>query len=331
MILRREFIAGLGSAAAGWPIAAGAQQRARMRRIGVLMNIGTDGSDAQGNLAVFLQRLQQLGWIEGRNVQIEIIRSATGDAAEIRRHAAELVAAAPDVIVSTGNAGVGPLLQETRIIPIVFNNVVDPIGAGFVATMARPGGNATGFLQFEYALSGKWLELLKEIAPRVVRVAILRDPAVTSGNGQFAVIQSVAPLVGVDVSAISLHDAGEIDRAVTAFARSPNGGLILTASALSIVHRELIIALAARYKLPAVYPRRYFAASGGLISYGHDFAAQYRDAAGYVDRVLKGEKPADLPVQAPTRYELVINLKTVRELGLQMPATVLARADEVIQ
>jgi putative tryptophan/tyrosine transport system substrate-binding protein len=325
---RREFIAGVGSAVA-WPSAVRAQQRERMRRIGVLMNIRADGSD-EGNLAVFLQTLQQLGWIEGRNVQIET-RSAADDAAEIRRHAAELVAAAPDVIVSTGNTGVGPLLQETRIIPIVFNNVVDPVGAGFVATMARPGGNATGFLQFEYTLSGKWLELLKEIAPRVTRAAILRDPAVTSGIGQFAVIQSVAPLVGVDVSAISLHDAGEIDRAVTAFARSPNGGLILTASRLSIVHRELIIALAARYKLPAVYPRRYFAASGGLISYGHDFAAQFRDAAGYVDRVLKGEKPADLPVQAPSKYELAVNLKTAKALGLTIPETLLATADEVIQ
>jgi putative tryptophan/tyrosine transport system substrate-binding protein len=325
---RREFIASVVGAAA-WPFAARAQQREWMRRIGVLMNIRADGPD-EGNWAVFLQTLQQLGWIEGRNVQIET-RSAADDAAEIRRHAAELVAAAPDVIVSTGNAGVGPLLQETRIIPIVFNNVVDPIGAGFVATMARPGGNATGFLQFEYTLSGKWLELLKEVAPRVTRAAILRDPAVTSGIGQFAVIQSVAPLVGVDVSAISLHDAGEIDRAVTAFARSPNGGLILTASRMSIVHRELIIALAARYKLPAVYPRRYFAASGGLISYGHDFAAQFRDAARYVDRVLKGEKPADLPVQAPTRYEMVLNLKTAKTLGLDVPETVHARADEVIQ
>src|SRR5215470_11095084 len=327
---RRDFMKIMGGAAAGWPIAAGAQQRERMRRIGVLMNISADGSDAQGNLAVFLQALQQLGWTEGRNVQIET-RSAAGDAAEIRRRAAELVASAPDVILATGNAGVRPLLQETRIIPIVFNNVVDPIGAGFVANMARPGSNATGFLQFEYALSGKWLELLKEIAPRVTQVAVLRDPAVTSGIGQFAVIQSVAPLIGVDVSAISLHDASEIDRAVTAFARSPNGGLILTASALSIVHRELIIALAAQYKLPAVYPRRYFAASGGLISYGHDFAAQYRAAAGYVDRILKGEKPADLPVQAPTKYELVINLKTAKTLGLDIPARAFARADEVIE
>ena len=327
---RRDFMKIFGGAAAAWPLAAQAQQPERIRRIGVLMNISADGSDTQGNLAVFLQALQQLGWTEGRNVQIET-RSAAGDAAEIRRRAAELVASAPDVILSTGNAGVRPLLQETGIIPIVFNNVVDPIGAGFVASMARPGGNATGFLQFEYALSGKWLELLKEIAPRVTQVAVLRDPAVTSGIGQFAVIQSVAPLIGVDVSAISLHDASEIDRAVTAFARSPNGGLILTASALSIVHRELIIALAAQYKLPAVYPRRYFAASGGLISYGHDFAAQYRAAAGYVDRILKGEKPADLPVQAPTKYELVINLKTAKTLGLDIPARAFARADEVIE
>jgi putative tryptophan/tyrosine transport system substrate-binding protein len=326
---RREFITLVGGAAA-WSLVAHAQQGERMRRIGVLVNIAGDNPDAQSNMAVFLQTLQQLGWTEGRNVQIDT-RRAAGDPAEIRRHAAELVASAPDVIVSTGNAGVGPLLRETRTIPIVFNNVVDPIGAGFVDTMARPGGNATGFLQFEYALSGKWLELIKEIAPRVTRVAILRDPAVTSGIGQFAVIQSVAPLVGVDVSAISLGDAGEIDRAVTAFARSPNGGLILTASALSMVHRELIIALAARYKLPAVYPRRYFAASGGLISYGHDFAAQYRGAAGYVDRVLKGEKPADMPVQAPTRYEMVLNLKTAKALGLDVPTIVRVRADEVIE
>jgi putative ABC transport system substrate-binding protein len=242
-----------------------------------------------------------------------------------------LVALAPDVIVSTGTAGMGPLLQATRTVPIVFANVADPIGAGFVDSMARPGGNATGFLQFEYSLSGKWPVLLKQIAPSVTRAAVLRDPAISSGIGQFAVIESVAPSVGVEVSAISLRDAGEIERAVTAFARSPNGGLILTASALSTVHRELIIALAARHKLPAVYYRRYFATLGGLISYGYDDAAQYRGAAGYVHRILKGEKPADLPVQAPSKYELVLNLKTAKALGLTVPETLLATADEVIQ
>jgi putative tryptophan/tyrosine transport system substrate-binding protein len=325
---RREFIAGVGSAVA-WPSAVRARQRERMRRIGVLMNIRADGSD-EGNLAVFLQTLQQLGWIEGRNVQIET-RSAADDAAEIRRHAAELVAAAPDVIVSTGNTGVGPLLQETRIIPIVFNNVVDPVGAGFVATMARPGGNATGFLQFEYTLSGKWLELLKEIAPRVTRAAILRDPAVTSGIGQFAVIQSVAPALGVEVNPVSVRDATEIERAVTAFAQSANGSLILTASPLSGVYRDLITTLATRFKLPAVYYERSYVAVGGLISYGPNFLDQCRRAADCVDRILKGERPADLPVQAPIKYELVINLKTAKALNVAIPSSVLALADEVIE
>jgi ABC-type uncharacterized transport system substrate-binding protein len=282
------------------------------------------------HLAVFLQTLQQLGWIEGGNVRIDI-RWAGGDAAEIRRHAADFVAAAPDVIVSTGTAGMGPLLQATRTLPIVFVSVADPVGAGYIDTMARPGGNVTGFLQSEYALSGKWLELLKQIAPRVTRVAVLRDPEITSGIGQFAVIQSVAPSLGVEVSAINVRDAGEIERAVTVFARSPNGGLIVTASALTAVHRELIVALAARHRLPAVYFVRRFVIAGGLISYGADVATQYRGAAGYVDRILKGEKPADLPVQAPTRYETVINLKTAKALGLDVPATVLVRADEVIE
>jgi putative tryptophan/tyrosine transport system substrate-binding protein len=326
---RRQFIAGLVGAAA-WPVAARAQQSERMRRIGVLMNIAAYDPNAQDNVATFVHMLQQLGWTEGRNLRIDI-RWAEGDAAEIRRHAADLVALAPDVIVSTGTAGMGPLLQATRTLPIVFANVADPVGAGFIDSMARPGGNATGFLQFEYSLSGKWPVLLKQIAPSVTRMAVLRDPAISSGIGQFAVIESVAPSVRVEVSAISVREAGEIERAVTAFARSPNGGLILTASALSTVHRELIIALAARHKLPAIYFRRFFAAAGGLISYGPDETEPYRLTAGYVDRILKGEKPADLPVQAPTKYTLVINLKTAKALGLTIPETLLATADEVIQ
>ena len=254
-----------------------------------------------------------------------------GPGPEIRRHASELAALAPDVILATGTAGMRPLLQATRTIPIVFCNVADPVGAGFVDTLARPGGNATGFIQFEYTLSGKWLELLKQLAPGVTRVAVLRDPEITSGIGQFAVIQSVAPALRVEVSAINVRDAGEIERAVAALAHTPNAGLILTASALAVVHGELIIALAAQYKLPAVYYRRYFVTSGGLISYGYDVVNQYRSAAGYVDRILKGERPADLPVQAPTKYELVINLKTAKALGLEVPPMLLARADEVIE
>jgi putative tryptophan/tyrosine transport system substrate-binding protein len=327
---RREFITFIGGAAAAWPFAARAQQSGRMRRIGVLMNTTADDPEQQSSIAAFLQVLQQLGWTEGRNVRTDI-RWAAGDALEIRRLAAELVALAPDVIVATGTAGMRPLLQATRTVPIVFNNVADPVGAGFVSSMARPGGNATGFIQFEYTLSGKWLELLKQIAPRLTRVAVLRDPEITSGIGQFAVIQSVAPGVGVDVSAITVRDAGEIERAVVEFALAPNGGLIVTASALATVHRELIITIAALHKLPTVYYRRGYVASGGLISYGYDVVEQYRGAASYVDRILKGEKPANLPVQAPTKYELVINLKTAKALGLDVPATVLARADEVIE
>jgi putative ABC transport system substrate-binding protein len=328
-VRRRAFITLLGGAAA-WPLAARAQQADRMRHIGVLMNTSADDPDNQSNIAAFLQVLQQLGWTDGRNVRIDT-RWAGGTAAEIRRHAADLAALAPDVIFATGTAAMGPFLQATRTVPIVFASVADPVGAGFVDSLARPGGNATGFMQFEYGLSGKWLELLKQIAPGVTRAAVLRDPAITSGIGQFAVIQSVAPSLGVEVSAVNVRDAGEIERAVTAFARSSNGGLILTASALAVLHRELIITLAARHKLPAVYYRRYFVTSGGLISYGYDVVDQYRRAAGYVDRILKGEKPADLPVQAPTTYELVINLKTAKALGLDVPATVLARADAVIE
>jgi putative ABC transport system substrate-binding protein len=300
-----------------------------MRRIGVLMNT-EENPDQQSSLVAFLQGLRQLGWTDGRNVRIDT-RWGGGDASSIRRNAEDMVALAPDVIVATGNASMGPLLQATRTVPIIFNNVADPVGAGFVDSLARPGGNVTGFLQFEYSLSGKWVELLKQIAPQVTRAAVLRDPAITAGVGQFAIIQSVAPSVGVDVSAINMRDAGEIERAITAFAGSPNSGLILTASALAVVHRELIIALAARRKLPAIYYRRYYAVSGGLISYGYDIVDQFRGAAGYVDRILKGEKPADLPVQAPTRYEMVINLKTAKSLGLEVPPTLLARADEVIE
>jgi putative tryptophan/tyrosine transport system substrate-binding protein len=326
---RRELMALLGAAAV-WPLTVRAQQGERVRRVGVLMNVNADDPDQQANVETFVQVLRQLGWVDGRNVQIET-RWAGGDPAEIRRHAEQLIALAPDVVVATGNAAMGPLLQATRTVPIVFNGVVDPAGAGFVDSMAQPGGNATGFLQFEYTLSGKWLEVLKEIAPHVTRAAVLRDRGITAGIGQFAVIQSVAPSVGVDVRAVNVSDSGEIERAITSFARVPNGGLILTASALAIVHRDLIIALAARHKLPAVYYRRYFAASGGLASYGYDVVQQFRGAASYVSRILKGEKPENLPVQAPTKYELVINLKTAKALGLTVPDTVLARADEVIE
>ena len=330
---RREFITLLGGAAAtslSWPLAARAQQGERMQRIGVLHGIAADNPDAQAQHAAFLQGLQQLGWTEGRNVRIDT-RWGAGNAADTRKYAAELVALAPDVIVAIGSAAMEPLLQATRTVPIVFAIVPDPVGAGFVDSLSRPGGNATGFLMFEYSLSGKWPELLKEIAPGVTRAAVLRDPAIAAGIGQFAVIQSVAPSVGVEVSPINVRDAAEIERAVAAFAQSANGGLILTASPLSALHRDLIITLAARYKLPAVYYERFFVAGGGLISYGPNFLDQCQRAAGYVDRILKGEKPADLPVQAPTKYELVVNLKTAKALGLAIPQTVLARADEVIE
>jgi ABC-type uncharacterized transport system substrate-binding protein len=326
---RRAFISLLGGAAAAWPLAARAQQSDRMRRIGVLNGQAANDPDAQANIAAFLQGLQQLGWTDGRNVRIDH-RWAAGNPADIRKYAAELVALAPDVILATGASPLGPLLQATRTVPIVFAIVPDPVGAGFVDSLSRPGGNTTGFMQAEYNLSGKWLELLKQIAPGVTRAAVLRDPAITAGIGQFAIIQSVAPAVGVEVSPVNVRDAAEIERAVTAFARTPNSGLILTASALSVVHRDLIVTLAARHKLPAVYYRRLFVIGGGLISYGADFLDQFRRAAGYVDRILKGEKPADLPVQAPTKYELVINLKTAKTLGLEIPSSVLALADEVI-
>ena len=327
---RRDFITLLGSAAAAWPLAARAQQGGRMRRVGVLQNLASDDPAEQARLMAFGQGLQELGWTIGRNVRIEN-RWSAGDPERIRRNTEEMVALAPDVILASGNAGVAPLLQATRTVPVVFVIVPDPVGAGFVDSLARPGGNATGFIAYEYGLSGKWLEVLKEIAPGVTRAAVIRDPALASGPGQFAAIQSIAPSLGVEVSPVNVRDAGEIERAITAFAHSPNGGLIVTGSALVGLHRHLIIALAARHKLPAVYVERTYVAAGGLISYGSDFLDQYRRAASYVDRILKGEKPADLPVQQPTKYELVINLKTAKALGLDIPPTLLARADEVIE
>jgi len=327
---RREFITLLGGgAAAAWPLAARPQQGERMRRIGVLMNVAADDPVGQARIAAFLQGLQELGWSDGRNVRIDT-RWGAGDADRIRRSAAELAALALDVILTTGSATVGPLLQATRAMPIVFVTAVDPVGAGFVASLARPGGDATGFLAFEYGISAKWLELLKEIAPGVTRAAVIRDPAIAAGIGLLGAIQSVAPSFGVELSPVNVRDATEIERDVAAFARAPNGGLIVTPSALTLNHRDQIIRLAARHKLPAVYADRHFVTGGGLISYGPDRVDQYRRAASYVDRILKGEKPADLPVQAPTRYELVINLKTAKTLGLDIPPTVLARADEVI-
>ncbi|MGB7013115.1 MAG: ABC transporter substrate-binding protein [Pseudolabrys sp.] len=328
---RRNFIRLLGGAAVAWPLAARAQQSDRVRRIGVLVAATADDGDYQARIAAFQQGLQQLGWSDGRNVHIDT-RWATTKPDDIRRHAAELAALAPDVILAgTGTATVAPLLQATRTVPIVFAVVIDPVGAGFVDSLARPGGNATGFTVFEYGMSGKWLELLKQIAPAVTRAAVLRDPTIASGIGQFAAVQAVAPSLGVDLSAVDVRDAGEIERAVMAFARSSNDGLIVTASALATRHRDLIIALAARLRLPAVYPYRFFVTIGGLISYGPDFVDQYRQAAGYVDRILKSEKPAELPVQAATKYELAINLKTAKALGLTVPPAVLARAGEVIE
>jgi putative ABC transport system substrate-binding protein len=326
---RREFITLLGGAAA-CPLVANAQQSDRIRRIGILLAATADDAEFQARVGAFLQALALLGWTIGRNVRIDT-RWAGGNAAEIRRHAAELAELAPDVILAHGSSTVGPLLKATRTVPIVFPVANDPVAAGYVDSLARPGGNATGFLSFEYSISGKWLELLKQIAPSVTRVAVLRDAAVTSGTGQFGVIQAAAPSLRVEVRPLNMRDADEIERAVADFARSSNGGLIVTASGLAQVHRNLIITLAARHKLPAVYFERFFVAAGGLIAYGPDFVDQYRRAAGYVDRILRGEKPADLPVQAPTKLQLVINLKTAKALGLTVPPTLLARADEVIE
>jgi ABC-type uncharacterized transport system substrate-binding protein len=327
---RRDVITLLGGAAAALPLVARAQQPDRVRRIAVLVPVAADDPEGKARLAAFRQSLQQLGWTDGRNVQIDT-RWAGGDVERIRTYAAELVALAPDVILAPGGAVMPALLQATRTLPIVFTQTPDPVGAGFVASLARPGGNATGFALFEFGISVKWLELLKEIAPRVTRAAALRDPATPAGLGQLGAIQGVAPSFGVELSFVDVRDAPETERAVAAFARQANTGMIVLSSAMAIVHRDLIIALAARHKLPAVYSARYFVTSGGLISYGPDTIEPHRRAAAYVDRILKGEKPADLPVQEPTRYELAINLKTAKALGLDVPATLLARADEVIE
>jgi ABC-type uncharacterized transport system substrate-binding protein len=327
---RREFITLLGGAVAAWPLAARAQQRQQMRRIGVLMSAAADDPQSAVNAAAFLQRLQELGWTVGRNVQIDY-RWGVGDFDRYRRYAAELLALAPDVMLTAGGATTEALQRATRTVPIVFANVADPVGRGLVASLARPGGNVTGFMIAEFSLSVKWLELLKQIAPGVTRAALIRDSATGAGLGQYAAIQGVASSFGVELSPVDLRDTGEIERGITAFARSPNGGLIVASNALATLHRDLIIALAARHRLPAIYPARRFVAAGGLISYAAVATDQYRLAAGYVDRILKGEKPSDLPVQAPTRYETVLNLKTAKALGLQVPDVVLVRADEVIE
>ena len=327
---RRDFIKATVSAVTAWPLAGRAQQRDRMRRIGVLMALAADDPAGQARFIAFVQALQELGWTDGRNVRIDT-RWAAGDAERFRRYAAELVALAPDVILASGGTGVGALLRVSRTVPIVFTQTQDPVGAGYVDSLARPGGNTTGFTSMEYGIGGKYLELLKEIAPRIARAAVLRDPTIPQGIGTFGAIQAVAPSLGVELRPIDVHDAPEIERAVKAFARSANGGLIVTGSALTALHRDLIITLAARHKLPAVYWGRFFVTGGGLISYGADSIDPHRRAAGYVDRILKGEKPADLPVQASDKYELAINLKTARELDLTVPPTLLARADEVIE
>ncbi len=326
---RRSFITLMGGAAA-WPRGARGQQHGQMRRIGILLPATANDAQYQARVGAFLQALALLGWTIGRNVQVDT-RWATANVAEVRRHAAELVALAPDVIFAHGGGPVAAVQQATHTVPIVFPIAGDPVGSGLVDSLARPGGNATGFLEFEYSMAGKWLELLKEIAPSVNRAAVLRDTSLGTGAGQFAAIQAVAPLLRMEVIPVNVQKAAEIERAIATFARSSNGGQIVTGGGATQLHRDLIITLAARHKLPAVYNERTFAAGGGLISYGPDYLDQYRLAAGYVDRILKGEKPADLPVQAPTKYELVINLKTARALGLDVPATVLARADEVIE
>jgi len=326
---RRDFITLVGGTAA-WPLAARAQQAERMRRIGVLMNWAADDPQGQSRLVAFQQALQHLGWSDGRNVRFDI-RWGEDDADRSRTYAQELVALAPDIFLANATVGVTALQHVTRTLPIVFASVIDPVGAGFVDSLSRPSGNITGFMTFEYGFSGKWLELLKQIAPQVTRAAVIRDPAISIGTAQFSAIQAVAPSLGVEVTPIGAHDIGAIERAVEAFARSANGGLIVTAGAFSTATRDLIITFAARHKLPAVYWDRYMVTAGGLVSYGPDYVDLFGRAAGYVDRILKGEKPADLPVQAPTKYELVVNLKTAKALGLDVPATLLARADEVIE
>ena len=328
---RRDFIQGIASSTVLLPLAARAQQREGMRRIGMLMAYNANDPLAQTRNAAFLQGLQQLGWTVGQNVQIDY-RWSTGNIDDTRKYAAELVALAPDVIFAPGTASLGPALQATRSIPIVFAVVPDPVGSGFINSLARPGGNATGFTGFDYGIGAKWLELLKEVAPNVTRAAVIRDPAIAGGLGAWAAIQSASPATGIEVSPINVADAGEIERAVAAFAQAPNGGLIVTGSALAVQHRDLIIALAARHKLPAIYYDPYFVvAAGGLVSYGVDNIEQFRRAAGYVDRILKAEKPADMPAQQPTKFELAINLKTAKALGLAVPQSLLATADKVIE
>ncbi len=327
---RRDFISLLGSTAIAWPLAARAQQAERMRRIGVLLPAVADDPEWQARVGAFLQALALLGWTIGRNVRIDI-RWATTNAGEIRRHAAELAALAPDVILAGGATPAGPLLQATSIVPIVFTFGIDPVGAGLVDSLARPGGNATGFMSYEFSIGGKWLGLLKEIAPGLTRVAVLRDATQAFAMSLFAATQAVAPSLGVEVISVNMRDAGEIEQSVETFARSPNGGMIAVGSAAVVRHREIILMLAARLKLPAIYWERFLVAEGGLMSYGPDLVEQFRQAAGYVDRILKGEKPADLPVQAPTKYRLIINLKTAKTLGLTVPDALLARADEVIE
>jgi putative tryptophan/tyrosine transport system substrate-binding protein len=327
---RREFMALLGGAAAAWPLGLQAQERRKVRHIGVLMGLSADDPESQARLAAFAQGLQQANWIVGQNLRIDY-RWGAGDAEAMRRYAAELVALAPDVILAHSSAAVAPLLKASQTIPVVFTLVAEPVGAGFVRSLAKPGGNATGFTNFEYGMGGKWLELLKEISPSLTQAAVIRESAIATGPGQFGAIQAVAPAMRVELSPIDVRDAGEIERDIAAFAQGANGGLIVTGSPAATVHRDLIFELAARYRLPAVYNSRFYVANGGLISYGPDFVDQFRQAAGYVDRILKGESPADLPVQAPVKYELVVNLKTANALGIDLPASVLARADEVIE
>ena len=326
---RREFIALLGGAAA-WPLAARAQQPSRMRRIGVLTPFPADDAEGHARLTAFTQALQQSGWTVGQNVRIDY-RWGPGNPATMRKHATELVALEPDVILALTTAAVGPLLEASRTVPIVFATVADPVAAGYVETLARPGGNATGFTPYEYSISGKWLELLKEVAPRVTRAAVLRDTSIGVGLAQFGAIQALAPSLGVELRPVDVRDASEIERALAAFAQGSNDGMIVIGSPSAAIHRGLITALAAKHRLPTVYNTRLFTDAGGLISYGPDFLEQHRRAAGYVDRILRGEKPADLPVQAPTKYELVVNLKTATALGLEVPPLLLSRADEVIE
>ena len=327
---RRKLIGLLGGIAIAWPLVAHAQQAGRIRRVGVLANFAADDPVAQPRLATFVQELQSLGWVDGRNLHVDI-RWGAGDPERIRMYVAELVALTPDVILAVSSQTTGPLLQTTRTVPVVFVQIADPVGSGFATSLARPGGNATGFTNFEFGTSGKWLELLKEIAPRVVRAGVLRDAANVAEIGMFGAIQSAAASLGMELSPVGMHGADEIERGITAFAREPNRGLIVVGASSALAHREQIITLAAKHKLPVVYTDRAFVSDGGLISYGPDRIEQYRHAAGYVDRILKGANPADLPVQAPVKYELVINLKTAKTLGLDVPPMLIARADQVIE